>query len=380
MSRAPWFALCRLYAAGGGPGRNRARLAELADAARQSLGDERALALGEESPLLALADRSDPFAALLPALTREGARGEPRAASRRERPPRPAAATPEPPGRHPDGDPEPLLAQAGRSPIGEPDPAPDTAAPPRRRPRPAPARPSRRAGAPPTPGARAAGTAPTGVEGRRPTPPRRLSPEAATAADRRLRLDAPSGEVERLLAAAAPAVGPRSAGGGEPAALAEARREAPVEARREATVEARREAPVAGTPTAPTGGEPTGILLERALGRIERLRPAARPDAGARRGSALPGAALPGASPPPGAARPDTAGPPPRGGFRGLAARALQAGGAETGRPAIALGAETRLPAEIDRDSLDAAVAESLTRTLEREARRQGIDLAESER
>jgi len=66
------------------------------------------------------------------------------------------------------------------------------------------------------------------------------------------------------------------------------------------------------------------------------------------------------------------------GGFRGLAARTLESPRESRRVETRRLQAEPRTPADLSRDTLDAAVAESLARVLDREARRQGIDLAEA--
>ncbi|MGQ0648986.1 MAG: hypothetical protein ACT4P7_15630 [Gemmatimonadaceae bacterium] len=66
-------------------------------------------------------------------------------------------------------------------------------------------------------------------------------------------------------------------------------------------------------------------------------------------------------------------------GFRGLALRALQSSPAAAASPArtrVELAPEARLMSELPVDTLDSRVAESLARVLEREARRQGVDLA----
>lgn len=65
------------------------------------------------------------------------------------------------------------------------------------------------------------------------------------------------------------------------------------------------------------------------------------------------------------------------GGFRGLARRTLLANGNGQLIP-VRLEPEARTPSDIPLDTLDARVTESLVRLLEREARRHGVDLAES--
>ena len=65
------------------------------------------------------------------------------------------------------------------------------------------------------------------------------------------------------------------------------------------------------------------------------------------------------------------------GGFRGLAQRTLVAS-AESSTPVRRIEPERRTPMDLSLDTLDARVADSLARVLEREARRNGIDLAES--
>jgi hypothetical protein len=72
-------------------------------------------------------------------------------------------------------------------------------------------------------------------------------------------------------------------------------------------------------------------------------------------------------------------GPPEAGvaGFRGLAARAAHESGGDRHIP-VRLEPETRMPGELALDALDARVADSLARILQREARRHGIDLAEA--
>jgi hypothetical protein len=70
---------------------------------------------------------------------------------------------------------------------------------------------------------------------------------------------------------------------------------------------------------------------------------------------------------------------PARGGFRALAERALRASApaiSEPPRIATRLSHEERALAEASGDTLDARVAESLARVLERAARRHGIDIA----
>jgi hypothetical protein len=64
----------------------------------------------------------------------------------------------------------------------------------------------------------------------------------------------------------------------------------------------------------------------------------------------------------------------PPGGFRGLARRAVGATGEVIPRP-LGLERELRQAPEARLDDLDARVAESLARVLEREARRHGIDV-----
>lgn len=69
------------------------------------------------------------------------------------------------------------------------------------------------------------------------------------------------------------------------------------------------------------------------------------------------------------------------GGFRGLASRALRQ--SESATPAVASPAprlvqEVRTISDLPLDALDASVADSVTRILQREARRHGIDLAGS--
>lgn len=69
------------------------------------------------------------------------------------------------------------------------------------------------------------------------------------------------------------------------------------------------------------------------------------------------------------------------GGFRGLASRALKQ--SESALPAVSspsprLSHEVRTISDLPLDALDASVAESVTRILQREARRHGIDLAGS--
>ncbi len=66
------------------------------------------------------------------------------------------------------------------------------------------------------------------------------------------------------------------------------------------------------------------------------------------------------------------------GGFRGLAERAWAAPRDAKRGQARRIAPEPRTLADLSRDTLDAAVADSLARVLEREARRQGIDLAEA--
>jgi hypothetical protein len=65
------------------------------------------------------------------------------------------------------------------------------------------------------------------------------------------------------------------------------------------------------------------------------------------------------------------------GGFRGLARRTLVANGASH-HLAVRVEQEVRTPSDLPIDTLDSRVAESLARILEREARRHGVDLAES--
>jgi hypothetical protein len=64
------------------------------------------------------------------------------------------------------------------------------------------------------------------------------------------------------------------------------------------------------------------------------------------------------------------------GGFRGLAQRTLVPS-AESSTPVRRIEPERRMPMDLSFDTLDARVADSLARVLEREARRNGIDLAE---
>jgi hypothetical protein len=64
-------------------------------------------------------------------------------------------------------------------------------------------------------------------------------------------------------------------------------------------------------------------------------------------------------------------------GFAGLAAR-TRVGAAPGQRHDLRLERESQPPADASLDQLDVTMAESLARILEREARRHGIDLAES--
>jgi len=68
---------------------------------------------------------------------------------------------------------------------------------------------------------------------------------------------------------------------------------------------------------------------------------------------------------------------PSNGGFRGLARRTLVANGGQQHIP-VRLEPEVRAPSDLPLDTLDARLAESLARILEREARRHGVDVAES--
>ena len=65
------------------------------------------------------------------------------------------------------------------------------------------------------------------------------------------------------------------------------------------------------------------------------------------------------------------------GGFRGLARRTLTSSSAPPRLP-VRLERETRMPADLAFDALDTRVADSLARILAREARRHGIDIAET--
>jgi hypothetical protein len=65
------------------------------------------------------------------------------------------------------------------------------------------------------------------------------------------------------------------------------------------------------------------------------------------------------------------------GGFRGLARRTLVANGSSH-HLAARLEQEARTPSDLPLDTLDSRIADSLARILEREARRHGVDLAES--
>src|SRR5262249_18426073 len=65
------------------------------------------------------------------------------------------------------------------------------------------------------------------------------------------------------------------------------------------------------------------------------------------------------------------------GGFRGLARRTRVATADKRTVRATRLEPETRTPADLALDTLDAQVAESRARLLEREALRHGVDLSE---
>jgi hypothetical protein len=66
------------------------------------------------------------------------------------------------------------------------------------------------------------------------------------------------------------------------------------------------------------------------------------------------------------------------GGFRGLALRTLDARAGVRAPADRRLEPERRLAVDLVHDNLDTAVADSLARVLEREARRHGIDLTET--
>jgi hypothetical protein len=119
------------------------------------------------------------------------------------------------------------------------------------------------------------------------------------------------------------------------------------------------------------------IGLEQALERVQ-LRVPTMPAASnmAPVASSMPAPASPLSPVALSAGRDDSASPGvTRGGFRGLAQRALKG---ERGPAPVPLAEENVVPRDVALDRLDTAVADSLARILVREAKRHGIDLAES--
>jgi hypothetical protein len=124
-------------------------------------------------------------------------------------------------------------------------------------------------------------------------------------------------------------------------------------------------------------------LLSAAVSRAQRAAPTSMPDAlstrrssqletrsGARDSDAPRNDGLPGAS--------LVADAPASVGFRGLAQRTLTHSQSTTHAPIKRLEAEKHVSADIMHDTLDARVADSLARVLEREVRRHGIDIDEA--
>ena len=185
---------------------------------------------------------------------------------------------------------------------------------------------------------------------------RKLSPQALAGAQARVVLDAPMANVERLLA-----VRPQGAPGSTraPASpfapLADASGPRSRDLARLLSDAVARGAGGAGG----VGGPRTTVAGSRTNGVLARENGSG--DTENETGRATPGSEM------------DRAG-----GFRGLAARTLESPRESRRVETRRLQAEPRTPADLSRDTLDAAVAESLARVLDREARRQGIDLAEA--
>ncbi len=220
----------------------------------------------------------------------------------------------------------------------------------------------------------------TSSAARPPAAPTPRGAEARRGAVARVLVDAPNGAVQRMLAGLHP-----------PASSSAGATRTPLRASEGAEPPASDATPRIERPEWPSSNATP--LLERAVARAIARRTLAAPRDEDDTARAVALARDPGARHTLGAGAPEprprdrlvsltevpSASEPATDGFRALAVRALQSSAPATSEPpriATRLSHEVRTMSELPVDTLDARVAESLARVLEREARRHGIDIA----